>query len=362
MYGQRTAVGRLDLPRMLGDTTLALDGVRVRSPTRNSKPETRNSKPARRGSRRGRVPAWSPGAGTCGARGRTRHLARPYQRHIPVPERPRWRESRLPTRNPKPETRNSTVGAADEGGCPHGHRVPGHEALAGALVTSHAPTGDASPYRRGRDGVRVGSRLETRNPKLETRNPKLPLVRQHFSPVSASAAPGGSWGSLNQSAPGRRLTTVLQTDERHPSDLISRLSPSHIVDCVPDAIAIVDQDGQIVYLNEAWLKLTGTSPRAAAIELSNRAERRASNPVRPDGTPVSPGEFAIDRALAGEVVRESEIILTDADGSKVWLSTNANPIQDEDGTIIGAIASSHDVTRMRRLEIEHEWARDQAQR
>ena len=117
-----------------------------------------------------------------------------------------------------------------------------------------------------------------------------------------------------------------------------------------------------MYLNEAWLKLTGTSPRAAAIELSNRAERRASNPVRPDGTPVSPGEFAIDRALAGEVVRESEIILTDADGSKVWLSTNANPIQDEDGTIIGAIASSHDVTRMRRLEIEHEWARDQAQR
>src|SRR5579884_3421379 len=111
MYGQRTAVGRLDLPRMLGDTTLALDGVRVRSPTRNPKPETRNSKPDRRGSRRGRVPAWSPGAGTCGARGRTRHLARPYPRR--------------------------------------------------------------TPHRRGRDGVRVGSRLETRNPKLETRNPPV---------------------------------------------------------------------------------------------------------------------------------------------------------------------------------------------
>jgi PAS domain S-box-containing protein len=136
------------------------------------------------------------------------------------------------------------------------------------------------------------------------------------------------------------------------SDPLAFLSAVRVLDTVPDAVSVCDRHGTVVYLNEAWAQLIGPAGRDAALYVQPDT-RREIRTLRPDGSPAERSELAITRALAGETVRQSEVILLKPDGEQIFLETNAAPIHDGAGNVIGAIASSHDVTRLRHLEAEH---------
>jgi two-component system phosphate regulon sensor histidine kinase PhoR len=123
---------------------------------------------------------------------------------------------------------------------------------------------------------------------------------------------------------------------------------------IPDSVAVADASGRIVYLNEAWRQLMGAADQAEAIHMGNREFARDVHHTRVDGSPVNQDDFAITRALRGEVVKDVEIILNYGNGKVVWVQTSASPLRNPDGKLIGAVDSSHDVTRMRTLEREHQ--------
>jgi two-component system, cell cycle sensor histidine kinase and response regulator CckA len=70
-----------------------------------------------------------------------------------------------------------------------------------------------------------------------------------------------------------------------------------------------------------------------------------------DGRPYEKHEWPLARAvLHGETVSGEEIELVRADGSRVFLSMNAAPIRDPNGTVIAAVTAFQDVTHRRRVE------------
>src|SRR5579884_928231 len=140
-----------------------------RPETLTSNRETRNSKPDR-GYRRRRPPGRTSANGTAVAHAGalvTSHAPTGGTTSIPMlrnrPARPDPKPERG-CRRRRPPGRTSAIGTA--------------VALAGALVTSHAPTGGTTSIAvlRHRPAP-AGPKLETRNSKLETRNSRSPRGR-----------------------------------------------------------------------------------------------------------------------------------------------------------------------------------------
>lgn len=69
-----------------------------------------------------------------------------------------------------------------------------------------------------------------------------------------------------------------------------------------------------------------------------------------DGRPVPPERLPLQRALRGEENRNEEYEAVFADGTSVSLLSNALPIRDASGRILGAVSASLDVTALKRTE------------
>lgn len=150
----------------------------------------------------------------------------------------------------------------------------------------------------------------------------------------------------------REAFREVQTKTDLASGPLAFLTTSQVLNTLPEAVSICDASGRVVSLNDAWVNLIGPSNRDAALdaEPAPPGEIRA---LRPDESPAQQDELAISLALKGHTVRQSEIILQLPSGRRLWLQTNADPIRDASGAVIGAIACSHDITELRVLEQRH---------
>lgn len=69
-----------------------------------------------------------------------------------------------------------------------------------------------------------------------------------------------------------------------------------------------------------------------------------------NGTLCSAAELPLQRAFDGEEVADEEYVFRFADGSEITLLTGAEPLRAADGTIIGAVSVSLDITDRKRSE------------
>lgn len=74
------------------------------------------------------------------------------------------------------------------------------------------------------------------------------------------------------------------------------------------------------------------------------AVQAATGVERLDGTPYAPGETPVARALAGEFVRQEELVRRKRDGTPVPFSVNASPVMDSTGRVVYAIATFEDIS------------------
>jgi PAS domain S-box-containing protein len=73
--------------------------------------------------------------------------------------------------------------------------------------------------------------------------------------------------------------------------------------------------------------------------------------IRPDGTPFPVDEQPASLAMrAGQVVRDVEMGVPTQDGKMSWLLVNAQPVYDDRGALLGAVASSFDITDRKQAE------------
>ncbi|HWW90396.1 MAG TPA: EAL domain-containing protein [Solirubrobacteraceae bacterium] len=121
-----------------------------------------------------------------------------------------------------------------------------------------------------------------------------------------------------------------------------------LLDSLDVAVVACGADGKPTHLNRRAVELmgmdgsTGSDPDTWTEQLWPRT---------PEGMPVALKDLPIVRALRGEVVRDVDVLLKTGRG-EVLMRTSANPVYDDDGLQLGAIAVFADVTEQRAREAE----------
>jgi PAS domain S-box-containing protein len=117
-----------------------------------------------------------------------------------------------------------------------------------------------------------------------------------------------------------------------------------------EALIMYGPTGEVLDHNPAAAALLGYSPTERRPLAARLREQR---PERPDGTPLPVDEVPVIRALRGEIVRGDIFVLPRGD-ERVWVTCSAAPLRGPDGTLLGAVATITDITRMHELQEQHE--------
>jgi len=122
---------------------------------------------------------------------------------------------------------------------------------------------------------------------------------------------------------------------------------------VPDGLLINGPSEEIVHMNEAAVRLFGSTAEPSR---SPMAERVAIGQFEtPDGRPMPRDEFPPYRALRGEtVVAEVFVFRSPAFPAQRWLSISSAPIRGNDGSLLGAVTVLRDTTDLHKLLEERE--------
>jgi two-component system, NtrC family, sensor histidine kinase KinB len=123
--------------------------------------------------------------------------------------------------------------------------------------------------------------------------------------------------------------------------LYNQLAAQAVLNSLPDPVFVFDLDGEILTLNpaaEALLPSGGTIPTLRGLDPHLRA---AIDTLR---WHVLQGKGAVSPTNFDDAIRRSE-----SDGDRLFLP-RAEPVHDQDGTIVAATVLLQDVTRLRRFD------------
>jgi PAS domain S-box-containing protein len=121
-----------------------------------------------------------------------------------------------------------------------------------------------------------------------------------------------------------------------------------MLESVLDALLVVDSRGKLLVANARAQEILET-----ALDPEEGVESYGQYDVRTaDGTPVEPADFPISRALRGETVEHETVQYVQPDGDVLLLLMNVQPVQDDSGEIVAAVASFVDVTDQEQAQFE----------
>jgi len=118
-----------------------------------------------------------------------------------------------------------------------------------------------------------------------------------------------------------------------------------IIEDMSDGLTVCDKDGNFLIINSTAKKMLeriDTVEKAGEIASINEFKYL-------DGTPVPVEEMPLKRALRGDLVLKSKLLVNKTDGSSIILEVNATPVY-KDKEMIMAVACFHDITD---LEMSH---------
>jgi PAS domain S-box-containing protein len=116
---------------------------------------------------------------------------------------------------------------------------------------------------------------------------------------------------------------------------------SAVLEAVEDGIVACNAEGELTLFNRATREFHGLA------ETPPKSRRWAAGQdlYAKDGTtPISLEQLPLSRALAGEVVRDAELVIAPAGGRARSVLASGQPLFDENGRKLGAVVSMHDVT------------------
>ncbi|WP_251973192.1 PAS domain S-box protein [Sphaerotilus microaerophilus] len=124
------------------------------------------------------------------------------------------------------------------------------------------------------------------------------------------------------------------------------------LESIADAVFISDAQGNFLEFNSAFAGFHGFASKAVC------PRRQAEYPALfdvclADGSPAPLDQWAVSRALRGEVGRSVEYGLRRKDtGEYLTGSYSYAPIRDEQGQIVGAVITARDISDMKRLQAQ----------
>jgi signal transduction histidine kinase len=126
------------------------------------------------------------------------------------------------------------------------------------------------------------------------------------------------------------------------------------IEQIPEGVLILDRDGKVMALNRALAALS--RPEARGVDVF---EDLGIFDIRsPEGVALPVEDHPIVRALErGELTLGRELLMSVSGGRLVPVLSNAAPVRDEQGEIIGATNVVQDITNLKELERRREeWA------
>lgn len=164
-------------------------------------------------------------------------------------------------------------------------------------------------------------------------------------------------GISHASVAGQHLYTVVHRDisDRLKSEaalIESRSRLAAALASMTDAVLITDAEGRFVEFNDAFVSFCRFAHRdecrRTLAEYADILDIQLA-----DGTPAPLTQWAVPRALRGEVASNVEYRLRRKDSGASWVASHSfAPIRDRDGTIVGAVVSSRDVTSMKQMQVD----------
>ncbi|UCE80407.1 MAG: GAF domain-containing protein [Methanobacteriota archaeon] len=131
---------------------------------------------------------------------------------------------------------------------------------------------------------------------------------------------------------------------------VDRLASS--MDQLNEAVALFDDDGRVVYANEAFVELLGMSPR----EVFGGSLEDIAESVPLDIPIEELKRDAMDFGWRGEVSGPGK------DGSQLFVHIDAKPVRDKGNGVLGMVATFRDVTKERLEKSEVERYRSQLEK
>jgi PAS domain S-box-containing protein len=147
-----------------------------------------------------------------------------------------------------------------------------------------------------------------------------------------------------EARPRERASEPVQKNE---SSQTSELRFRELVEALPAAIYMTDASGRITFFNHAVTQLLGYAPELGHDESSGRWRL-----YLPDGTPLPHSAFPMAMALKqNRQVSGTEIVAERPDGTRVPLIAYPIPLNDDSGTLIGAVNMLVDISERKRAEL-----------
>jgi len=150
-----------------------------------------------------------------------------------------------------------------------------------------------------------------------------------------------------------RLEAALAEVEAH-----SRYTDT-VLDTLDVAISVCDPDGRLTYYNRLSQQWHGMDADAT---VGADAWGDRYSVTHPDGSPLAADEWPMVRAMATRDAATAELLLRAPGQAERLFVAHAAPLVAADGSLLGAVVGSQDVTELRAKEAELLAARDEATR
>ncbi|MDF2606651.1 MAG: domain S-box [Bacillales bacterium] len=121
-----------------------------------------------------------------------------------------------------------------------------------------------------------------------------------------------------------------------------------LIKCLPVGIFIIDSSGKLLEVNSLVYDIWGEFQGIENIQQADKFKGCNSS----SGELICGNDWALVRALHGEVSYGEVIDILRFDGEKATILNSASPILDDKNNIIGAVATISDITKIRDLEKE----------
>jgi PAS domain S-box-containing protein len=188
------------------------------------------------------------------------------------------------------------------------------------------------------------------------------MARYRFRRKDGSYAWVMARGYVLRDEQGKALRiTGSMTDLTEKLELLDQLESERaklaaILETAQSGIIVVDAQGRPTYANPV-LKEIHQRPIPVGGGVESHGQLGL---LHLDGTPYEPQELPLVRAATnGETINEVEMLIERPDGQRRHLLTNASPLRDSQGNILGAVAIVQDITELKAAEQALRQARDE---
>ncbi len=149
--------------------------------------------------------------------------------------------------------------------------------------------------------------------------------------------------------------TDRKKEEKEKEELFNKIDREKAVftatlDSLPIAVWIADKNGRLIQSNDITNEIWGEHGRfASGIKDYKKYKRWKSGSDKP----LEAEDWAMARAIQnGETIIGEEVQIQRFDGEKAFILSNAAPIRDESGSIIGGVTVVQDITQQKKIELE----------